>query len=218
MAAVITSIPWAATRVSAVFYLSTARPNSYLFPCSPSTDTQHRVQLISVPTDPPARPHTFLFFQPVHQYQHKLTLTSVPTACTSGPTPVRPHTYLCSHSLATNPQHSLTIGDVVSDATALRSSELGLSLRLSDKCVGFCPLSQVPGVTKAKSMALKYRPGTRAPCKVIAFNPMDQLFIVTLDSTRIKNEVTFTTVHMSLSLYVVCLLLACENLWYKFNC
>lgn len=93
-----------------------------------------------------------------------------------------------NYTPSADPQHGLTLGTVVPDAAALISSDAGLSLRLSDKCIGFCPLKEVAGVTKASSMAKKYRPGTKTPCKVIAFNPVDQLFIVTLDSAKIKEK------------------------------
>uniref|UniRef100_A0A2P2HYP3 Protein RRP5 homolog n=1 Tax=Hirondellea gigas TaxID=1518452 RepID=A0A2P2HYP3_9CRUS len=84
--------------------------------------------------------------------------------------------------------HGLTVGSIIEKASVLDSNNLGLSVRLSNKCRGFCFIGKVPGVNKPQQLVKKHPTGQQLPCKLLAFNDMDQLFLISVKSEDVKER------------------------------
>ncbi|KAF2363418.1 S1 domain [Trinorchestia longiramus] len=87
-----------------------------------------------------------------------------------------------------DPQHDLAIKSVVSDATVISTSLLGVSLRLSTKCKGLCSLNKLPVTLKSSKLSKKYKAGLKVACKILHFNPFDQVFLVSMKTQDITEQ------------------------------
>ncbi|XP_018015726.1 protein RRP5 homolog [Hyalella azteca] len=87
-----------------------------------------------------------------------------------------------------DPMHGLVLDTVVPDASVIDTCDLGVNLRLSAKCRAFCPLNKLPKALKSRKLAQKYQSGTKVECKLLFFNPFDQIFFVSLKPADIKDQ------------------------------
>lgn len=96
----------------------------------------------------------------------------------------------CVYSPAKDPKEGLEIGDIVKEAEIYKSSAGGIFLSLGAKARGFCSANHLSDNTKVlKHINRDFRVGKKLPCRLLKYNHMDQLFIVTLQKSVLEQQV-----------------------------
>lgn len=85
----------------------------------------------------------------------------------------------------------LEIGDIVHEAEIYKSSVAGIYLRLNAKARGFCSANHLSDNTQVlKHISRDFRVGKKVPCRLLKYNHMDQIFIVTLQKSVLEQQVS----------------------------
>lgn len=85
----------------------------------------------------------------------------------------------------------LEIGDIIQEAEIYKSSASGIYMRLGNKARGFCSANHLSDNTKVlKHISRDFRVGKKTPCRLLKYNHMDQLFIVTLQKSVLEQQVS----------------------------
>ena len=79
------------------------------------------------------------------------------------------------------------IGQIFEDSQVLRSEVRGLFLKLTDGKTGFCPLKNISDEFLSKP-GKEYRSGTNHSCRVVYYNSMDEMTVVSLRKSVIEEK------------------------------
>lgn len=89
-----------------------------------------------------------------------------------------------------DPLHGFNIGDTVEDAEIYQSSHSGVYVKIGKNCRGFCSGNRLSDNDKAsKHVARDFPVGTKQICRVIQYDYMDQLFIVSFQKSVMEQQV-----------------------------
>lgn len=96
---------------------------------------------------------------------------------------------VCTTGLAKDPKDGHEIGDIVREAEIYKSSPSGIFLSLGGKARGFCSANHISDNTKVlMHINRDFRVGKKVPCRLLKYNHMDQLFIVTLQKSVLEQQ------------------------------
>ncbi|KAK8381706.1 hypothetical protein O3P69_015033 [Scylla paramamosain] len=101
---------------------------------------------------------------------------------------------VCSKRSAIDPLEELKTGDIIREIEIYKTSSSGIYVKLSSNIRGFCSGNHLSDNSKIlKHISRDYPVGKKVTCRLMKYNHMDQLFIVSLQKSVLEQQfVTFS--------------------------
>ena len=107
---------------------------------------------------------------------------------------------LCSRS-TTDPVDEVKTGDILREKEIYKTSSSGIYVKLSSTTRGFCSANHLTDKNKVLNHISRDFPvGKKVTCRVMKYNHMDQLFIVSLQKFILEQQVSIRNLCIQLIL------------------